>query len=90
MSGDKDPRNRRDDRFTRARDEDEPGAHSGAESQARQRTVPGTASAEEGYQPDRGTTAGEPLEGVETRDAARPEASRENRSRENRDEKSGD
>jgi len=82
MSGDKD---HRDDRFSRARDEDEPGAHSGAESQARQRTVPGTASAKEGYQPDRGTTAGEPLEGVEKRDAARPE-----RSRENREEESGD
>ncbi|MFI5688021.1 hypothetical protein [Streptomyces sp. NPDC051636] len=62
MSGEK-PRK---DRYTRARDQDEPGAHSGAESQARERTIPGTASAKEGYQTERGTTAGKPLEGVET------------------------
>ncbi|MFG2359261.1 hypothetical protein [Streptomyces sp. NPDC048521] len=49
------------DRYARARDADEPGAHSGAESQARERKIPGTASAEEGYQPGRGTAAGEPL-----------------------------
>ncbi|WP_411150717.1 hypothetical protein [Streptomyces sp. A30] len=35
----------RGDRFDRARDHDEPGAHSGAESQARERSVPGTAGA---------------------------------------------
>jgi hypothetical protein len=51
--------------YARGRDPDEPGAHSGAESQAQERTVPGTASAEEGYQTERGTTAGKPLEGVE-------------------------
>ncbi|MGW4600131.1 hypothetical protein ACWEOA_33325 [Streptomyces sp. NPDC004457] len=52
------------DRFARARDEEEPGAHSGGESQARDRTVPGTASAREGYQSGEGTAAGEPLRGV--------------------------
>ncbi|KMS92152.1 MULTISPECIES: hypothetical protein [Streptomyces] len=52
------------DRFARARDEEEPGAHSGSESQARDRTIPGTASAKEGYQPEEGTAAGEPLRGV--------------------------
>ncbi|GHD51240.1 hypothetical protein [Streptomyces galbus] len=51
--------------YARARDPEEPGAHSGAESQARDRSVPGTASSKEGYQPDHGTTAGRPLEGVE-------------------------
>jgi hypothetical protein len=45
--------------------DEEPGAHSGGEQQARNRSVPGTASAKEGYQPERGTTAGKPLEGVE-------------------------
>ncbi|MEV7814022.1 hypothetical protein AB0P05_25345 [Streptomyces flaveolus] len=52
------------DRFARARDEEEPGAHSGSESQARDRTIPGTASAKEGYQPEEGTAADEPLRGV--------------------------
>ncbi|MET8771043.1 hypothetical protein [Streptomyces sp. NPDC004658] len=56
------------DRFARARDDEEPGAHSGSESQARDRTVPGTASAKEGYQPDEGTLAGEPLRGVGAED----------------------
>ncbi|MFI8192379.1 hypothetical protein ACIF8T_26940 [Streptomyces sp. NPDC085946] len=56
------------DRFDRARSPEEPGAHSGGESQARERSVPGTASAKEGYQPERGTTAGKPLEGVEASD----------------------
>ncbi|MFJ4812901.1 hypothetical protein [Streptomyces longwoodensis] len=51
--------------YARARDPEEPGAHSGAESQAQDRSVPGTASSKEGYQPDHGTTAGRPLEGVE-------------------------
>lgn len=55
----------RGDRYDRARSQDEPGAHSGAESQAQERSVPGTAGAKEGYQPERGTTAGKPLEGVE-------------------------
>ncbi|MEU6589690.1 hypothetical protein ABZ923_10770 [Streptomyces sp. NPDC046881] len=52
------------DRYARARGDEEPGAHSGGESQARERTVPGTASAKEGYQPEEGTVAGEPLRGV--------------------------
>jgi hypothetical protein len=52
-------------RYDRARSGEEPGAHSGGERQAQQRKVPGTASATEGYQPERGTTAGKPLEGVE-------------------------
>ncbi|MEV5440735.1 hypothetical protein AB0K80_32740 [Streptomyces sp. NPDC052682] len=52
----------------RARSEEEPGAHSGAEDQARERTIPGTASANEGYQPTRGTVAGNPLEGIEADD----------------------
>ncbi|MFE9626611.1 hypothetical protein [Streptomyces sp. NPDC006527] len=55
----------RGDRYDRARDEAEPGAHSGSEHQAQERSVPGTASAKEGYQPERGTTAGKPLEGIE-------------------------
>ncbi|GGL64394.1 hypothetical protein GCM10010129_05060 [Streptomyces fumigatiscleroticus] len=58
--------NPRKDRHGRARDPEEPGAHSGLESRARERTVPGTASAKEGYQPDRGTVAGNPLEGIES------------------------
>ncbi|MGW0364559.1 hypothetical protein [Streptomyces sp. NPDC002990] len=52
------------DRFARARSEEEPGAHSGSESQARERVVPGTASAREGYH-QAGTGSGEPLAGVE-------------------------
>lgn len=51
--------------YARARGEEEPGAHSGGESQARNRVIPGTASALEGYQPDSGTAAAEPLAGVE-------------------------
>ncbi|MET9443793.1 hypothetical protein [Streptomyces sp. NPDC006610] len=58
------------DRYDRARDPEEPGAHSGGESQAQERSVPGTASAREGYQPDRGTVAGDPLEGVEAEESA--------------------
>ncbi|MEU0051826.1 hypothetical protein [Streptomyces sp. NPDC006309] len=64
-----------EDRFYRARSPEEPGAHSGSESQAQERVVPGTASAEEGYQAERGTTAGKPLEGVEAED--RPERDRD-------------
>lgn len=56
---------RRGDRYDRARDPDEPGAHSGGESRSRKRSVPGTASGPEGYRAERGTTAGRPLEGVE-------------------------
>jgi hypothetical protein len=52
MTGEKNHENRRDVRYSRARS-DEPGAHSGAESQARERTVPGTATADEGYRPQR-------------------------------------
>ncbi|GGX96624.1 hypothetical protein [Streptomyces minutiscleroticus] len=58
-------RDSREDGYERARDPEEPGAHSGSESQSRERTVPGTASAKEGYQQGRGTSAGNPLEGVE-------------------------
>lgn len=43
-----------------------PGAHSGHESQARERVVPGTFSAAEGYSPGPGgTRQGDPLAGVE-------------------------
>ena len=68
MTGRKD---HREDRYDRARSADEPGAHSGAESQAQERSVPGTASAEEGYQPERGTAAGKALEGVESEKRSR-------------------
>ncbi|CAL9637838.1 hypothetical protein [Streptomyces sp. enrichment culture] len=61
-----DRKDRHGNRYDRARDAGEPGAHSGAESQARKRSVRGTASNREGYQPERGTTAGKPLEGVES------------------------
>ncbi|GGY98501.1 hypothetical protein GCM10010300_48270 [Streptomyces olivaceoviridis] len=63
------------ERFDRARDEEEPGAHSGSESRARDRTVPGTAGAKEGYQPEEGTAAGEPLRGVRAEE--RPEERRQ-------------
>ncbi|MGA4801833.1 hypothetical protein [Streptomyces lavendulocolor] len=49
----------------RERAAEEPGAHSGAERRAARRTVPGAASAAEGYRPGEGTGAGEPLDGVE-------------------------
>ncbi|GAA2485996.1 hypothetical protein GCM10010406_22710 [Streptomyces thermolineatus] len=42
-----------------------PGASSGSESDAQRRTVPGTASADEGYRPGEGTAGGEQLAGVE-------------------------
>ncbi|MFF9086082.1 hypothetical protein ACF1BE_06655 [Streptomyces sp. NPDC014991] len=58
----------RGDRFDRARSPEEPGAHSGSESQAQERVVPGTAGAKEGYRTEHGTTAGKPLEGVEAED----------------------
>ncbi|MEU2514653.1 hypothetical protein [Streptomyces syringium] len=48
----------------RARDEQEPGAHSGQESRPRERSVPGTASTREGYPTPGGTAHDEPLEGV--------------------------
>ncbi len=41
------------------------GASSGGEQLARERTVPGTGSAREGYHSQHGTGAGTPLEGVE-------------------------
>ncbi|MGW0333185.1 hypothetical protein ACWD0J_15155 [Streptomyces sp. NPDC003011] len=59
---------RHGDAHDRARSADEPGAHSGAERQAQERSIPGTASAKEGYQTDQGTVAGKPLEGVEKED----------------------
>ncbi|MGR6968706.1 hypothetical protein ACU639_03700 [Streptomyces cynarae] len=68
-----DRKDRRGSGYARGRDPGEPGAHSGAESQAQERTVPGTASAEEGYRTERGTTAGKPLEGVEKDERARRE-----------------
>jgi hypothetical protein len=42
-----------------------PGAHSGQESPAQERIVPGTASAAEGYSSEGGTRQGDPLAGVE-------------------------
>src|SRR3954468_17860626 len=55
------------DRYARARSDEEPGAHSGGEGQARERVLPGTASAAEGYpsQAGTGTAQGGPLAGVE-------------------------
>jgi hypothetical protein len=55
------------DRYARARSDEEPGAHSGGESQARERVLPGTASAAEGYPSESGTGTAqdEPLAGVE-------------------------
>ncbi|MER7485534.1 hypothetical protein ABTY20_06360 [Streptomyces sp. NPDC126497] len=64
---------RHEDGYDRARDPEEPGSHSGAESQARDRSLSGTGSSKEGYQPGRGTTAGRPLEGVESEGGAAPE-----------------
>jgi hypothetical protein len=52
------------ERYARARGDEEPGAHSGGESEARERIVPGTASAAEGYRTLGGTLHGEPLAGV--------------------------
>ncbi|CAL9339917.1 hypothetical protein [Streptomyces sp. enrichment culture] len=49
---------RHKDGYGRARDPEEPGSHSGAESQA---------------QPERGTTAGRPLEGIEAEEDAAPD-----------------
>lgn len=49
--------------YARAQDPEEPGAHSGSESQARERVIPGTASASEGYH-QAGTGEGDPLSGV--------------------------
>ncbi|MGK5543911.1 hypothetical protein ACSNOH_04105 [Streptomyces sp. URMC 127] len=62
------PRNARREPYERARDEGEPGAHSGQESRARERTVPGTASAREGYPSRGGTAHDEALEGVRARE----------------------
>ncbi|MFG2466079.1 hypothetical protein ACGFXB_11565 [Streptomyces canus] len=54
------------DRYARARSDKEPGAHSGGESQAQERVLPGTASAAEGYsQSGTGTAQADPLAGVE-------------------------
>ncbi|GLW73840.1 hypothetical protein Kpho02_61380 [Kitasatospora phosalacinea] len=54
-----------------------PGGSSGREQRAGKRTVPGTASAREGYDPGTGTAAGDPLTGVE---ADRDEADRDEES----------
>src|SRR4051794_36356616 len=62
------------DRYARARSDEEPGAHSGGESQARERVLPGTASAAEGYPSESGTGTAqdEPLAGVEKSAQAAP------------------
>ncbi|MEG8275375.1 hypothetical protein [Streptomyces sp. AHA2] len=65
-----DHENQSDNRYDRARDPEEPGSHSGAESQAQERSIPGTASNREGYRTEQGTTAGKPLEGVEAEEGA--------------------
>ncbi|MFF8605504.1 hypothetical protein ACF06X_06160 [Streptomyces sp. NPDC015346] len=54
----------RQNEYEHARSSEEPGSHSGSESQAQERVVPGTASAREGYH-QAGTGSGEPLAGVE-------------------------
>ncbi|MGW7288409.1 hypothetical protein ACWGH4_23305 [Streptomyces sp. NPDC054847] len=59
-------RERHQDRERREADRG-PGAHSGREQQPQERTVPGTASATEGYN-SRGTGSGESLEGVQKDD----------------------
>jgi hypothetical protein len=51
----------------RALSEEEPGAHSGAESPAQDRAIPGTVSSREGYRTEGGTAHGDALEGVEKR-----------------------
>jgi hypothetical protein len=63
-SAGEDPHADTPDRYARARGDEEPGAHSGGESEARERVVPGTASAAEGYRTQGGTLHGEPLAGV--------------------------
>ncbi|MGW7054289.1 hypothetical protein [Streptomyces sp. NPDC054887] len=57
---------RHPDREPRPRTEKGPGAHSGAEHQAQERVVPGTASAQEGYPAKGGTADGESLAGVKS------------------------
>lgn len=52
------------DRYARARSDEGPGAHSGGEIQARERVLPGTASAAEGYPSQSGTARSDPLAGV--------------------------
>lgn len=52
------------DPHARGRDPEEPGASSGGESDVEDRTVPGTASAREGYTTEGGTAHDEALEGV--------------------------
>ncbi|MFD3533247.1 hypothetical protein [Streptomyces sp. NPDC058664] len=61
--------------YGRARDQGEPGSHSGTESRARERVVPGVAAAREGCH-RRDTRSGEPLKGVEanTEDEERGDA----------------
>ncbi|MCF3102188.1 hypothetical protein IPZ58_11385 [Streptomyces roseoverticillatus] len=58
------PKDARRESHDRARDAGEPGARSGKESQSRERSVPGTASAREGRQVPGGTAQDEALEGV--------------------------
>ncbi|MEU1894168.1 hypothetical protein [Streptomyces pristinaespiralis] len=54
----------RGDREYEQRADRGPGAHSGREQQPQERTVPGTASATEGYESG-GTAGGETLRGVQ-------------------------
>jgi hypothetical protein len=60
-------RERHEDTEHKERTDRGPGAHSGREQQPQERTVPGTASATEGYN-SRGTGSGEPLQGVQKDD----------------------
>ncbi|NYV75625.1 hypothetical protein [Streptomyces sp. UH6] len=72
MAGSEGPEEERNDTEERSAETPDrgPGAHSGLEQEARERVVPGTASAAEGYSGG-GTGAGEPLEGVEDDEAAK-------------------
>ncbi|MGK5628851.1 hypothetical protein [Streptomyces sp. URMC 123] len=67
----KEPKNPR--AAERARDESEPGAHSGAESTARDRSIKGTASSTEGYRTKGGTGHGDALEGVREQPSGKDE-----------------
>ncbi|AEW99170.1 hypothetical protein [Streptantibioticus cattleyicolor] len=49
-----------------------PGAHSGREQRARERSLPGTASAAEGYS-DSATARNDPLRGLTPEDSETPE-----------------
>ncbi|MFC9975574.1 hypothetical protein ACFVH6_32250 [Spirillospora sp. NPDC127200] len=55
----------------RGPDDPDPGSHAGPEETPRDRVVPGTGSATEGYETEGGTRHGDPLEGVEADDGGR-------------------